>query len=626
VLEQGQANFDENGKILWLDGALIDVTERKRSDEEIRRRAIELQTVAEVSTQATSLLDVATMVNDVSNLTRERFGLYHAHIYLLDEKRKSLALAGGAGNVGRQMADLGHAISVESPFSIVAQAARSRSAVISNDVSLTPNFLPNPLLPFTQSELAIPLIASDQLIGVLDVQADVRDRFVETDVQVMTTLANQIAAAIQNARTFQEVEEAEKEIRRRAVEMETVAEVSTQASTSLDVNRLLQSVSDLTKERFDLYHAHIYLLDTEEEVLVLAAGAGDVGSEMVEQGHAISISNQNSIVATAARERRGVVANDVARNPAFLPNPFLPYTRSEMALPMVVGDVLIGVLDVQADRTNRFTDEDLRVQLTLATQVAVAVQNAHLYAEQVQTAEQLREVDRLKSEFLASMSHELRTPLNSIIGYAEVILDGIDGPISEDMEEDVSAIYSSGKLLLSLINDILDLAKIESNQLELDLGPMELRTFLNEIVESSRILVKDKPVDLVLEFDPQLDTIIADRIRLQQIMNNLISNAVKFTEQGKISVCVSRQDGVTLFKVVDTGMGIPPDKLDLIFERFRQADQSSTRRAGGTGLGLAITRQLIEMHGGKIWVESEVGKGSTFAFNIPVNLTPRHKD
>ncbi len=626
VLEQGQATFDEDGKILWLDGALIDVTERKRSEEEIRRRAIELQTVAEVSTQATSLLDVDSMVNDVSNLTKERFGLYHAHIYLLDEGRRSLVLAGGAGNVGRQMVDLGHAISQDSPFSIVAQAARSRSAVISNDVSLTPNFLPNPLLPFTQSELAIPLIASDQLIGVLDVQADVRDRFVETDVQVMTTLANQIATAIQNARTFHEVEEAEKEIRRRAVEMETVAEVSAQASTSLDVTRLLQSVSDLTKERFGLYHAHIYLMDADEDVLVLAAGAGEVGSQMVEQGHAITVDNPNSIVATAARERRGVVANDVARNPTFLPNPFLPYTRSEMALPMIVGDELIGVLDVQAEYTNRFTDEDVRVQSTLASQVAVAVQNARLYAEQVQTAEQLREVDRLKSEFLASMSHELRTPLNSIIGYAEVILDGIDGPISEDMEEDVSAIYSSGKLLLSLINDILDLAKIESNQLELDLGPLELGPFLSEIVESSRILVKDKQVDLVLEFDPQLDTIVADRIRLQQIMNNLISNAVKFTEQGQISVCASRQDGITLFKVVDTGMGIPADKLDLIFERFRQADQSSTRRAGGTGLGLAITRQLIEMHGGKIWVESQIGRGSTFAFTVPVNLTPKHKE
>lgn len=626
VFEQGQLTLEEDGKTFWLDGALFDVTDRKRSEEEIRRRALELQTVAEVSTQATSLLDVDSLVKSVTDLTKERFGLYHAHIYLLDESRKNLVLAGGAGDVGDQMAGMGHSIAMDSPYSIVAQAARTRSAVISNDVSLTPNFLPNPLLPFTQSEMAVPLIAG-QLIGVLDVQADVRDRFVETDTQVMSTLANQVATAIQNARTFQEIENAEKEIRRRAVELATVAEVSAQASTSLDVNRLLKSVSDLTKERFDLYHAHIYLIDPDDEgVLLLAAGAGDVGRQMVELGHAIPVENPNSIVATAARERRGVIANDVSHNPAFLPNPFLPNTRSEMAVPMIVGNELLGVLDVQANVLNRFLETEVQVMSTLASQVAVAVQNARLYAEQVETADQLREVDRLKSEFLASMSHELRTPLNSIIGYAEVILDGIDGPISGEMEEDVSAIYSSGKLLLSLINDILDLAKIESGQLELDLGPVEVETFLGELVESSRILAKDKALDLVLEIDPLLDTIVVDRIRLQQIMNNLISNAVKFTEQGQISVCAGRQDGVAVFKVVDTGMGISSDKLDLIFERFRQADQSSTRRAGGTGLGLAITRQLIEMHGGKIWVESEIGKGSTFAFTIPMDLTPKHKE
>lgn len=707
--------------------------ERSRAETEIQRRALELQTVAEVSAQASAQLDVAHLLDDVTNLTKERFGLYHAHIYLYEPDDRILVLGGGAGDIGKQMVSTGHSIREDSAFSVVAQAARTYKAVVANDVSMAENFLPNPMLPLTRSEMAVPLMSGNTLLGVLDIQSETVNRFVDTDVQVMSTLANQIASSIQNARAFEQVQKArqetervfnssvdmlgsanfegyfvslnpaweqtlgytreeligqpfvsfvhpddvaatnaeaaklaegvstlsfinryrlkngeyrviswnaapdfdaglihfvarditeqqlaQEEIRRRASELETVAEVSAQATTELNVERLLQSIADLTKDRFNLYHAHIYLYEPDDNLLVLAAGADETGRLMVEQGHAIPVENINSIVAAAARDRKAVIASDVARNPNFLPNPFLPYTRSEMAVPMVASDRLIGILDVQADTVNHFLDTDLQVMSTLASQVAVAVQNARLYVEQVNAAEQLREVDRLKSEFLASMSHELRTPLNSIIGYAEVILDGIDGPISDEMEEDVSAIYGSGKLLLSLINDILDLAKIESGQLDLDRGPIDLEPFLKEIMENSRILTKDKSLEMLLEVDPQLHKIIGDRIRLQQIMNNLISNAVKFTEKGSISVCVQKENGTAVFKVVDTGMGIPEDKVDLIFERFRQADQSSTRRAGGTGLGLAITRQLIEMHGGNIWVESEVGKGSTFAFALPI--------
>jgi signal transduction histidine kinase len=291
-----------------------------------------------------------------------------------------------------------------------------------------------------------------------------------------------------------------------------------------------------------------------------------------------------------------------------------------MAVPMIVGDQLIGVLDVQSETVNRFDEEDVRIQTALADQIAVAVQNARLYQQQVKTAEEARKLDRLKNEFLASMSHELRTPLNSIIGYAEVMLDGVDGELPDEAMEDVQAIYDSGKHLLSMINDILDLAKIEAERLELDRTALPLAVVVDEVQRATAILVKDKPVEIKVELPAELPSIYADHVRLRQILNNLVSNAVKFTSEGYVRITAQHvpDERVVTVSVEDTGIGIAPEHIEVIFERFRQVDGSSSRRAGGTGLGLNITKRLVEMHGGRIWVESELGKGSKFSFTMPV--------
>jgi signal transduction histidine kinase len=236
------------------------------------------------------------------------------------------------------------------------------------------------------------------------------------------------------------------------------------------------------------------------------------------------------------------------------------------------------------------------------------------------TAERLREIDRLKSDFLASMSHELRTPLNSILGYSEVMLDGIDGQLPDAALEDVQAIYDSGQHLLSLINDILDLAKIEAGRMELDFEPTPLEMIVEEIKRVSRIMLKDKPVDLIIDIADDFPFVYADRVRLRQIMSNLISNAIKFTDRGDVRVTAQLQNafGMAHISVRDTGIGIEPNHLSIIFEQFRQVDGGSTRRTDGSGLGLPITKRLVEMHGGEIWVESQPGVGSTFHFSIPL--------
>ncbi|MEM7347119.1 MAG: ATP-binding protein, partial [Chloroflexota bacterium] len=234
---------------------------------------------------------------------------------------------------------------------------------------------------------------------------------------------------------------------------------------------------------------------------------------------------------------------------------------------------------------------------------------------------QLKEVDRLKSEFLTSMSHELRTPLNSIIGFADVIIQGIDGDIPDMALNDVKLIYNSGQHLLALINDILDLSKIEAGQMELVREPLSITEVTKDVLSSASSLVKDKPVEIFANVTDNLPPVYADKLRLHQVLLNLVSNAAKFTEKGEIVINASIPEETPdrmYLSVADTGIGIPAEKLETIFDRFQQADSSTTRKYGGTGLGLAICRQLIEMHSGELAVHSEVDVGSEFYFTVPL--------
>ena len=247
-------------------------------------------------------------------------------------------------------------------------------------------------------------------------------------------------------------------------------------------------------------------------------------------------------------------------------------------------------------------------------------QNAQYFNEIQRTAERLREVDRLKSEFLANMSHELRTPLNSILGYSEVMMMGIDGEVDEETMEDVKAIHENGQHLLAMINDILDLAKIEAGRMTLKSEELDLALLLEEVKAATMGLFHKKPdVAFKVAIDENLPTIRGDRIRLSQVLINLVSNAEKFTEKGHVQIHAYRQGSHwTCVEVKDTGIGIDKKDLDRIFEKFQQVDGSSKRQAQGTGLGLAITKQLVQLHGGRIEVKSKPGKGSAFIVWLPI--------
>nr|MBP8863474.1 GAF domain-containing protein [Anaerolineae bacterium] len=414
---------------------------------------------------------------------------------------------------------------------------------------------------------------------------------------------------------------AEEERVRMTTQLRTAADISAQATTLLDPQMLLRQVVTLIKERFDLYHVHFYTLDETTHELLLAAGYGEVGKTMLAQGHRLQLEAKKSLVARAARTQTPLLVADTTASPDFILNPLLPETRSEIAVPLVLSGKTLGVLDVQHNRPNHFTEADLDVFRTLAGQLAAALQNARYFEELQRAAERLREMDRMKSEFLANMSHELRTPLNSIIGYAEVMLMGIDGEMAPETLEDIQAIYENGQHLLAMINDILDLAKIESGRMTLKMEPVEVEQILDEMRSSGLGLLrkyhKENQVELSIEAEANLPLVSGDRIRLNQILNNLLSNAVKFTDHGSIQVRAYRQDDRVCISVKDTGIGIAGDQMEKIFEKFQQVDGSARRRAEGTGLGLAITRYLVEMHGGTVSVHSVEKKGSVFTVSLP---------
>jgi signal transduction histidine kinase len=287
-------------------------------------------------------------------------------------------------------------------------------------------------------------------------------------------------------------------------------------------------------------------------------------------------------------------------------------------LPMLIGDHLIGVLDLQAAEVGRFSPEDIRVMSSLASQTAIAVRNAELYAEARQSREAAEESNRVKSQFLASMSHELRTPLNAILNFSQFVATGMLGPVNDQQVDVLTKVVSSGKHLLSLINDVLDISKIESGALKLFVEPnIRLDNELETAVNATKILLNDKPVEVITQIHGEIPPMIGDKRRLRQIMLNLMSNACKFTEAGQITLELSANETEITLMVRDTGPGIDAKDYELIFETFRQSD-TGLRQGEGTGLGLPISRRLAEAHGGRLWLTSVVGQGTSFYVALPI--------
>ncbi|MFM8322370.1 MAG: GAF domain-containing protein [Chloroflexota bacterium] len=616
--------MQENRLIAWPEEAPLQSIFEQPMLERMGARAV-MSVPLLVGGQAGGALTVAS--REANNFDESEKNLLRQVAGLAGSALQSSRLQAEMLERVRELTGLQRMMSRDAWASYQAQGVGGAQGYLYDRVNLLPlagDELPEPAGPPTNGgrTAAAALSVRGEAIGLLGVQPGPGRVLAPDEEAFLEAVSEQVAQALERARLMEQTQKS-------AVELQAVAEVSTATATILDPQELLQQVVDLAKQRFGLYHAHVYLLDPQSQVLNLAVGAGNVGQRMTAEGWAIPLDSPDSLVASVAHNRQGRILNDVHSAPGYLPNPLLPDTLSELAVPMTIANTLLGVFDVQADTLNRFTDEDLRTYATLASQAAVALQNARLYAEQLATVERLRELDNMKSAFLANMSHELRTPLNSILGFTQVIVEGLDGPLTDLMVSDLELIEKNGKHLLNLINDVLDMAKIEAGRLTLSPEPVNLYDMVDEVIMTNAALARDKNLYMDLNADPVGDWIVmADHVRIRQILINLMGNSIKFTDHGGITVelerfGVSEADARIQVRIRDTGIGVPQDKLEDIFEAFSQVDSSTTRKAGGTGLGLPISRRLVEMHGGRLWAESGgSGKGSVFLLELPVIYIP----
>ena len=411
------------------------------------------------------------------------------------------------------------------------------------------------------------------------------------------------------------------ELAQSVAELRALGEVSQAVNSTLDLNEVLNTIVSKAVQLSDTDAGAIYDYDEAKGEFGLRSTYG-MDDELIAAIKERHVHIGDAGIGHAAAQRAPLQIADVQKEPAseVLDVVIRAGFRALLFIPLIGPEGIVGALVVRRRRPGEFAKQTIDVLQTFAAQSVLAIQNARLFQEIGDKSRQLEVASQHKSQFLANMSHELRTPLNAILGYTELILDDIYGETPAKMRGVLERVQRNGKHLLGLINDVLDLSKIEAGQLTLSLADYSLKDVVHSVFAAVESLADEKKLALRIEVPNNLPVGRGDERRLTQVLLNLVGNAIKFTDQGEVAIKASATNGAYTLSVCDTGPGIPPADQAKIFEEFQQADSSATKKKGGTGLGLSIARRIVELHGGRMWVESEVGKGAIFSINLPVKV------
>jgi signal transduction histidine kinase len=475
--------------------------------------------------------------------------------------------------------------------------------------------------------LVTPLLREGIAIGVINIRRTEVKPFTDKQVALLETFASQAVIAIENVRLFKELQERTRELMESVEEMKALGEVGQAVSSTVDLQTVLSTIVRHAVQLSGTNCGIIYEYDEPTQEFHLRASY-QMEQELVNAYQATPLRLGQGATGRAAETRTPTQIADLRQEQEFATRGMRPILsrlgyQSLLAVPLLLDQKIMGALTIYRRQTGSFAAEVVNLLQTFATQSVLAIQNARLFREIEEKSKQIEAANRHKSEFLANMSHELRTPLNAIIGFSEVLGERMFGELNEKQAEYTDDILTSGRHLLSLINEILDLSKVEAGRMELELATFDLSL----AIDNARTFVRERAVkhgiNLDVTVDERLGDFTGDERKIKQILLNLLSNAVKFTpEGGRIGISARQADGAVEISVTDTGIGIAPEDQAKIFEEFRQVGGDYTHKKEGTGLGLTLAKKFVELHGGRIWVESEVGKGSTFSFTLPERPSP----
>jgi GAF domain-containing protein len=593
---------------------------------ELRQRTNDLTESLEQQTATSKVLDVISrsafdlqaVFETVAESSVRLCGADRAFLFRFDGELLRVA---AAFNAPQKLRDF---IS-ENPIHLGRYSASGRAAIERRTIHI-PDVLADPEHSYAKNvekirtNLAVPILKGDDLLGVVTIYhlEEVRP-FTDKQIALVETFADQAAIAIDNVRLLDALRHRTDELGRSVNELQALGEVSQAVNSTLDLETVLSTIVAKAVQLSGTEAGAIYGYDEEGREFRLRATYGmEQGLiDALKQRH-IGLDDPNIASAFAQREPNQVA--DLREEAASVLNEIILQAgyRARMVAPLLRGEDIVGMLVVRRRTPGEFARNTVDLIKTFAAQSALAIQNARLFHEIEDKSRELAEASQHKSQFLANMSHELRTPLNAILGYTELMADGAYGEPSEKMLGILKRLEANGRHLLGLINDVLDLSKIEAGQLVLELSDYSVQDIAQTVRSTLEPLAADKKLGFKVEVAPQLPPGRGDGRRLTQVLINLVGNAIKFTDAGEVAIKAEANDGSFSVSVRDTGPGISAADQAKLFQEFQQADNAITKKKGGTGLGLAISKRIIEMHGGKIWVESQAGQGSTFTFTLPV--------